>query len=70
MSMTWMENDKYLIFQSPTSLQKIAHSKMIGVMPYSDGIKVHRDGANTKHLTFQGFDSWFLMNVIFQIANM
>ena len=50
--------------------QKIPYSKMIGVTPYSDGIEVHRDGANVKRLTFQGFDSWFLMNVISQIANM
>ena len=62
--------NKYLIFQSPTFAQKVPYAKMIGVTPYSDGIEVHRDGANVKRLTFQGFDSWFLMNVISQIANM
>lgn len=62
--------NKHLIFQSPTSAQKVPYTKMIGVMPYSDGIEVHRDGANAKRLTLQGFDSWFLMNVISQIANM
>jgi len=43
---------------------------MIGVTPYSDGIEIHRDGANAKRLTFQGFDSWFLMNIISLTANM
>ena len=62
--------NKHLIFQSPTSAQKVPYSKMIGVTPYSDGVEVHRDGANAKRLTFQGFDSWFLMNVISLIANM
>ena len=62
--------NKHLIFQSPTAAQKVPYTKMIGVTPYSDGIEVHRDGANAKRLTFQGFDSWFLMNVISQIANM
>lgn len=62
--------NKHLIFQSPTSAQKVPYTKLIGVTPYSDGIEVHRDGANTKRLTFQGFDSWFLMNVISKIANM
>lgn len=62
--------NKHLIFQSPTAAQKVPYTKMIGVTPYSDGIEVHRDGANANRLTFQGFDSWFLMNVISQIANM
>ena len=62
--------NKHLIFQSPTAAQKIAYSKMIGVTPYSDGIEVHREGTNIKRLTFQGFDSWFFMNVISQISNM
>ena len=62
--------NKHIIFQSPTSAQKVPYSKMIGVTPYSDGIEIHRDGTNVKRLTFQGFDSWFLMNVISQIANM
>ena len=62
--------NKHLIFQGSMAAQKIPYSKMIGVTPYSDGIEVHRDGANVKRLTFQGFDSWFLMNVISQIANM
>lgn len=67
---TLFVTNKHLIFQGPTAAQKIPYSKMIGVTPYSDGIKVHRDGANMKRLTFQGFDSWFLMNVISQIVNM
>ena len=62
--------NKHIIFQGATAAQKIPYAKMIGVTPYSDGIEVHRDGANVKRLTFQGFDSWFLMNVISQISNM
>ena len=61
--------NKHLIFQGATSAQKISYTKMIGVTPYSDGIEVHREGANAKRLTFQGFDSWFLMNVISYVAN-
>lgn len=62
--------NKHIIFQSITSAQRVPYIKMIGVTPYSDGIEVHRDGANAKRLTFQGFDSWFLMHVISLIANM
>lgn len=61
---------KHLIFQGPTAAQKIPYTKMIGVTPHNDGIEIHRDRANAKRLTFQGFDSWFLMKVISQVANM
>ena len=56
--------NKHIIFQGATAAQKIPYSKMIGVTPYSDGIEVHRDGANMKRLTFQGFDSWFLTSIL------
>lgn len=62
--------NKHIIFQGATAAQKVAYTKMIGVTPYSDGIEVHRDGANVKRLTFQGFDSWFLMNVLSQVSNL
>lgn len=70
---TYMENkgvgtlyitNKHIIYQGDTAAQKIPYTKLIGVTPYSDGIEVHREGANAKRLTFQGFDSWFFMNVL------
>lgn len=76
---TYMENkgvgtlyitNKHIIYQGDTAAQKIPYTKLIGVTPYSDGIEVHREGANAKRLTFQGFDSWFFMNVISCISNM
>lgn len=76
---TYMENkgigtlyitNKHLIYQGATAAQKIPFNKLIGVTPYSDGIEVHRDGANAKRLTFQGFDSWFFMNVLSIITNL
>lgn len=32
------------------------------------GIEIHRDGATAKRLTMQGFDPWFLMNLLSMIA--
>ena len=60
--------NKHIIFQGATVAQKVAYSKMIGMTPYSDGIEIHRDGANVKRLTFQGFDSWFLTSILPYIA--
>ena len=30
----------------------------------ADGIELHQEGAKAKRLVFQGFDSWFMMNVL------
>ena len=54
---------KNLIFYSESKSAKAPYSKMIGVIPYSDGLEVQKDG-NAKRLVFQGFDSWFIMNVL------
>jgi hypothetical protein len=62
--------NKNLIFWSQMKNLKIPFSKIIGFTPYSDGIEVHRDGATAKRLTFQGFDPWFIMNVISQLTNL
>lgn len=61
--------NKNLIFNSPTKGVKIPYSKIIGLTPYSDGIEIQRDGANAKRLTAQGFDPWFIMNLLSQINN-
>lgn len=60
--------NKHIIFQGTNAAQKIPCAKLIGITPYSDGIEVHREGTNVKRLTFQGFDSWFVMNVL-QVLN-
>ena len=56
--------NKNLIFYSPSKSVKIPFSKIIGLTPYTDGIEVHKDGANQKRMTMQGFDPWFLMNTL------
>lgn len=62
--------NKNLIFWSQMKNVKIPFSKIIGFTQYSDGIDVHRDGASAKRLTLQGFDPWFIMNVISQLTNL
>lgn len=62
--------NKNLIFYSQTKGLKIPFSKIVGITPYSDGIEVHKDGANAKRITMQGFDPWFLMNLLSSISNL
>ena len=61
--------NKNMIFHSPQKGVKVPFNKIIGISPYSDGIEVHKDGANQKRMAMQGFDPWFLMNVLAQINN-
>lgn len=60
--------NKNLIFHSVMKGAKIPYKKIIGVTPYSDGLEINRDGANAKRLTMQGFDPWFIMNLLSMIA--
>ena len=56
-----------IIFYSQTKSVKIPLKKIIGLVPYTDGIEVQKDGTNSKRMVFQGFDCWFVMNLISQI---
>lgn len=56
--------NKHFFFHCPTASAKIPYSKIIGVTPYSDGLEVHKDEARSKRTVFQGFDPWFVMNIL------
>lgn len=43
---------------------KIGIPKILSMEPYSDGIKIVKDGANPKPYTFLGLDPWFVVNAI------
>ena len=60
--------NKNIIFYSPLKSAKIPYKKIIGVIPFSDGIEIQKDGANAKRQVFQGFDSWFVMNLLSYIT--
>lgn len=62
--------NKHFFFHCPTASVKIPYSKLIGVTPYSDGLEVHKEEAKPKRTVFQGFDAWFVMNVISQLPNL
>lgn len=43
---------------------KIGIPKILSIEPYSDGIKIVKDGTNPKQYTFLGLDPWFVANAI------
>lgn len=61
--------NKHIYFHCPTASVKVPYSKLVGVEPYSDGIELHKEEAKPKRLVFQGFDSWFIVNVLSHIDN-
>ena len=61
--------NKHFFFHCPTTSTKIPFNKIIGVSPYSDGLEAHKDEAKPKRTMFQGFDPWFVMNILNIIDN-
>ena len=57
-----------IIFYSQAKSVKIPFKKIVGLVPYSDGIEVQKDGATSKRMVFQGLDCWFIMNLLSQIS--
>ena len=55
--------NRNLFLYSPQKSIKVPLKKIISLVPYSDGVEVQRE-TNTKRLIFEGFDSWFLMNLL------
>ena len=56
-----------IIFYSQAKSVRIPFKKIVGLVPYSDGIEVQKDGASSKRIVFQGLDCWFIMNLLSQI---
>lgn len=62
--------NKHFFFHCPTASVKIPYAKLVGVTPYSDGLEVHKEETKPKRTVFQGFDAWFVMNVLNQVNNL
>lgn len=61
--------NKNLVFYSQMKSVKIPFSKIVGITPYTNGIEVHKDGVNQKRIIMEGFDPWFIMNLLSNIGN-
>lgn len=56
--------NKALYFVCQYSTIKVLISKITSVEPFSDGIGIVKDAAKPRPLYFEGFDSWFLINLL------
>lgn len=55
--------NKAIYFVGAKSI-KILINKIVTLEPYSDGLKIQKEGVRNNSFTFVGFDSWFMMNLL------
>lgn len=56
--------NKAIYFVHQSSTVKVLISKIVSVEPFSDGIGIVKDAVRPRPLYFEGFDSWFMMNLL------
>ncbi len=61
---TLIITNKALYFVNQVNTVKVLISKIVSVEPFSDGIGIVKDGARPRPIYYEGFDSWFMMNLL------
>ncbi len=56
--------NKALYFVNQSTTVKVLISKIVSIEPFSDGIGIVKDAVRPRPLYFEGFDSWFMMNLL------
>jgi hypothetical protein len=53
-----------LYFAGPRKSLRLPYSKLVTVVPYSDGVGIQKDGVSAKPMSFTPLDGWFTYNLI------
>jgi hypothetical protein len=59
--------NNHIYFVGPHKSLRIRHDKIISLIPYSDGVGLHRDAASAKPQAFRTGDGWFTYNLLSNI---
>jgi hypothetical protein len=59
---------KHIYFAGPSKSFRIPYSKMVAIIPFSDGIGIQRDAASAKPQMFTTGDGWFTYNLVNNLA--
>lgn len=62
--------DKHIYFAGPSKSLRIAYSKVLSFLPFSDGFGVLRDAATAKPQIFVTGDGWFSYNLVINLAQL
>lgn len=60
--------DKNVYFAGPSKSLRIAHSSIVSLTPYRDGVAIVRDSVTAKPQIFVTGDGWFAHNVLANVA--
>lgn len=61
--------NKHVYFVGAKKSLRIPYQKIIALIPFSDGVGIHRDGATAKPQIFVTGDGWFTYNLLANIKN-
>ena len=61
--------NKHVYFVGPSKSLRIRHDKIISLVPFDDGIGLHRDTAAAKPQMFRTGDGWFTYNLLSNVSN-
>jgi hypothetical protein len=59
---------KHLYFAGAKSV-RLAHSKIVVIQPYDDGVGIHRDAQSAGQQLFMTGDGWFTYNLLMNVSN-
>lgn len=56
--------NKHIYFSGSSKQFRVAHNKIVSVIPYSDGVGIQKDGVRDSLMTFKLGDGWFAHNLL------
>lgn len=62
--------NKYVYFGGIRKSLRIAHSKIVSFIPYTDGVGIMRDATNAKQQVFVTGDGWFTYNLLANVSQL
>lgn len=61
---------KHLYFAGGSKAFRIAHTKIVGLVPFSDGVGIQKEAVSAKPMIFQTGDGWFTYNLLSNVAQL
>ena len=61
---------KHVYFAGPAKAFRIRHDKIVSLLPFDDGVGLHRDAASAKPQIFLTGDGWFTYNLLVNVSHL
>lgn len=60
--------DKHIYFYSYDKSFRIPYSKIVTILPYEEGVRIHKEGVTAKPQIFNNINGWFVYNLIMNLS--